>query len=400
MADTWNIDNVSAAKAERNTAKGITQSISFANPNATDDTLREINLSNTILKYPFDGQADFPARMKFSIYQIDAYTVDTTQLKEYWDAPIIQDLYNRATSSGTTEGVLSSGSGVTPTVAGEATISDQTSDAAANFGALSPEDLAASFTAKEEQAANDDLATNNIGGISRDRVPGSPIIQLYMPQSLVFDDNVAYNEADLGPGGLTAIAGIQRGNSLLSAVGQGISEGIESIFRLAKGTISSQAAQVAAARVSQAIPKAGLRAAASTVLQAGINPGTRMLFNRPNIRQFTFTFKFIATSAAEAAQIEQIVQTFREEMYPETIDIASGVPGGYKFPNLFKVEFQFLGGKAKVPAMLEAYLRSCQVTYNGSQMSFHADGQPTEVDMTLIFSEYRALSKQDIQKGY
>ena len=394
MADTWNIDNVSAAKAERNTAKGITQSMSFANPNATDDTLRETNLSNTILKYPFDGQADFPARMKFSIYQIDAYTVDTTQLKEYWDAPIIQDLYGSA-----------SGSSITENAEDDADRDDATFDAAETAaagrrGRVNQFEINRELAAKQEQAANDDLATNNIGGISRDRVPGSPIIQLYMPQSLVFDDNVAYNEADLGPGGLTAIAGIQRGNSLLSAVGQGISEGIESIFRLAKGTISSQAAQVAAARVSQAIPKAGLRAAAATVLQAGINPGTRMLFNRPNIRQFTFTFKFIATSAAEAAQVEQIVQTFREEMYPETIDIASGVPGGYKFPNLFKVEFQFLGGKAKVPAMLEAYLRSCQVTYNGSQMTFHADGQPTEIDMTLIFSEYRALSKQDIQKGY
>lgn len=394
MADTWNIDNVSAAKAEKNTAKGITQSISFANPNATDDTLRETNLSNTILKYPFDGQADFPARMKFSIYQIDAYTVDTTQLKEYWDAPIIQDLYGRASGSSITENAEDDADRDDATVDGAETA------AAGRSGRVNQFEINRELAAKQEQAANDDLATNNIGGISRERVPGSPIIQLYMPQSLVFDDNVAYNEADLGPGGLTAIAGIQRGNSLLSAVGQGISEGIESIFRLAKGTISSQAAQVAAARVSQAIPKAGLRAAASTVLQAGINPGTRMLFNRPNIRQFTFTFKFIATSAAEAAQVEQIVQTFREEMYPETIDIASGVPGGYKFPNLFKVEFQFLGGKAKVPAMLEAYLRSCQVTYNGSQMSFHADGQPTEIDMTLIFSEYRALSKQDIQKGY
>jgi len=33
-------------------------------------------------------------------------------------------------------------------------------------------------------------------------------------------------------------------------------------------------------------------------------------------------------------------------------------------------------------------------------MTFHEDGHPTEVDLTLVFQEYRALSKQDIQKGY
>jgi hypothetical protein len=33
-------------------------------------------------------------------------------------------------------------------------------------------------------------------------------------------------------------------------------------------------------------------------------------------------------------------------------------------------------------------------------MAFHADGQPTEIDMTLIFQEYRALAKQDIERGY
>ena len=54
----------------------------------------------------------------------------------------------------------------------------------------------------------------------------------------------------------------------------------------------------------------------------------------------------------------------------------------------------------KVPALHYCYLRSAQASYNATSMTFHPDGHPTEVDLTLIFQEYRALSKQDVQRGY
>lgn len=332
-----------------------------------------------VYKYPLDGQTDFPARMRFTIKQIDAYTVDTTELKEYWDAPLLKKGWNRLTGS-------------------EATEDDADRDEATVD--LSEPSRNSRVAAKDAQASGDAFASDGRAGVKTRTLPNSPVIQIYMPQSLQVNDDIAYNQADLGPGGLAAVAGMNAGQSLLNAVGRGISEGLESIFNLATGQISGQAAQVAAARVSQKIPSAGLRAAAATALQTGVNPGTRMIFDRPNIRQFTFTFRFIATSQAEASQVENIVRVFREEMYPEEIEVVNGVPAGYKFPNLFQVDFQFLNSKAKFPRMQLSYLRSCQVNYNPNSMSFHADGQPTEIDMTLVFQEYRALSKQDIQKGY
>jgi len=347
-----------------------------------------------VYKYPLDGETDFPARMRFTIKQVDAYTVDTTELKEYWDAPLLKKGWNRLTQSSKKEQILADESrrqqGQLSTY--------QPINSPRDGG--NPGGLQTAYEAKDNQASQDAFASDGTAGVKTRTLPNSPIIQIYMPQSLQVNDDIAYNQADLGPGGLAAGAGLNAGQSLLNAVGRGISEGLESIFNLATGQISGQAAQVAAARVSQKIPSAGLRAAAATALQTGVNPGTRMIFDRPNIRQFTFTFRFIATSQAEASQVENIVRVFREEMYPEEIEVVNGVPAGYKFPNLFQVDFQFLNSKAKFPRMQLSYLRSCQVNYNPNSMSFHADGQPTEIDMTLVFQEYRALSKQDIQKGY
>ena len=349
---------------------------------------------STVYKYPLDGEADFPARMRFTIKQVQAYTVDTTELKEYWDAPLLTKGWNRFTQSSKQEEILAD-----EARRQQGQLGSQPVDLPRDGGNPGGLQVASKFK-EAEASAQSTFTPDGAAGVKTKTVDNSPIISLYMPPALVINDDISYNQVDLGPGGLTAVAGINAGKSLLSAVGGAVSEGLESIFNLASGQISGTAAQVAAARMSNKIPSVGLRAAAATALQTGVNPGTRVLFDRPNIRQFTFQFRFIPTSAAEAAQVEKIIRIFREEMYPEELSVINNVPAGYKFPNLFEVDFTFLNSKAKFPRMQLSYLRSCQVSYNGASMTFHADGHPTEIDMTLIFQEYRALAKQDIQKGY
>ena len=399
-------------KTAQNTSKSETSLGSKTNTNASTSKSADETPKGQIYRYPLDGQADFPARMKFTIHQVDAYAVDTTELKKYWDVPLIAKAFGKSSESTTSEKakqerILNSESRrqqgqiykkqptttVThPTATGEGR-------QVARTGSVNQFEINRREAEKHKQAT-EDTKTSNITDIKSSRVPNSPIIQLYMPQALQLNENIQYNQVDLGPGGLSAVGALNAGSSLVSAVSRGLSEGLESIFNLATGQIAGTAAQVAAARISQAIPKVGLKAAAATALQTGINPGTRMIFDRPNIREFTFTFRFIPTSAAEANQVEQIIKIFREEMYPESLDIANGIPAGYRFPNLFQVEFKFLGADARFPKMQKSYLRNCQVVYNPNGMTFHSDGHPTEIDMTLVFQEYRALAKQDIQKGY
>jgi len=369
---------------------------------------------NLKLKYPLHNEANHPAKIRFTAYTANAYTIDPKAIAEVWDVPLLgwgsdkamtlkegreeqqeKEQEERMNLPDELSGVQMSGSvGRTATVGGPPN---------RNFTKDAAGDKARQQMEKEQEAKNDAIKGANIPdttNIQAKPAAGIPTIELYFPQSLTFNDDVNYNQVDLGPAGLAGMAALNNGKSLLSAVGKGISEGVESIFNLAKGTLSSEAAQVAGARATQFIPKEGIRAAITTATQTGINPGTRLLFDKPNIRQFSFTFKLIATSAQEANQIESIIRVFRSEMYPETINIGAGVPAGYKFPNLFKIEFSMVGANMKVPALQYCYLRSAQAGYNATSMTFHDDGHPTEIDLTLVFQEYRALSKQDIQGGY
>jgi len=365
-----------------------------------------LNRRKVRLVYPLHNDVNHPAKIKFTAYKVDAYTIDPKALAEIFDVPLLgwgnskaMTIKENKAQKQTKEkmnlpdelsGVQMSGSEPKPRTA---TVG----------GSVNPFEVERAVMAKNAEATADARNGANIPdttNVKATPADGVPIMELYFPQSLTFNDDVNYNQVDLGPAGLTGLAAINNGKSLLNAVGKGISEGVESIFNLARGTLSAEAAQVAGARAAQFIPKEGVRAAITTAIQTGVNPGTRLLFDKPNIRQFSFTFKLIATSAQEASQIEAIIKTFRMEMYPETINIGAGIPAGYKFPNLFKIEFNMRGANMKVPALQFCYLRSAQASYNATSMTFHDDGHPTEVDLTLVFQEYRALSKQDIQGGY
>lgn len=410
------------AKGAQEADRGFEALGSVTNMNATRSAETEqgdnFTAAPTVYRYPLDGAADFPAMMQFKVRTVDAYTVDPAEYAQYYDAPLLRAFTGSFTSSEATldvaskespllKGALaSSGIGVgsetpiTDLTANDAFEEYNRSQAAQGRG----EGLALieAAKAKEEEASKQARNPRRDGATGLKTLdPDNPtVIRIYMPQSLVVNDDISYNQENLGTRGLVATAALNNGSGIVSAIGNAVAEGLESVFNLATGQITKETANVAAARISQRIPSAGLRAAASTALQTGVNPGTRMIFDRPNVRQFTFQFRFIATSAAEASQVENIVKSFRTEMYPETVNLAEGIPAGYKFPNLFEISFKFLNSDARFPKIQLAYLRSCQVNYNGSQMAFHADGQPTEVDMTLIFQEYRALSKQDIQRGY
>jgi len=403
-------ENFGATTREARKSKDV---VSLGGVTSTNTNLTKLpsNLGrkNTKLKYPLHNSEFTPAKLKFTAYSINAYSVDPKGLADLLDVPLLGWGDNKArtikeaskeaaaTREENTRGLNDYGDGDAPeNVSTTATVGGRQDGPGSVTEGNQVKD-------KNNEASQDALKGANIADSTTLDVKiaeGVPSIELYFPQNFGMTDDVDYSQVDLGPAGLAATATINKRGSLINAVSRGITDGMESIFNLATGALSGDAAQVAAARATQFIPKEGIRAAVTGATQTGINPGTRILFNKPIIRPFTFTFKLIATSIAEAEQIHKIVKTLRSEMYPETINLVGGVPAGYKFPNVFKIDFDMKGADIKIPAIQYCYLKSVQAVYNSTSMTFHPDGHPTEVDLTLLFQEYKALSKQDVEEGY
>jgi len=219
-------------------------------------------------------------------------------------------------------------------------------------------------------------------------------VDMYIPISLQIDDNVQYDNAQLGIMGQALLSGMAQNGEIISAIGKSMSEGTSDVFNLFGGNLGEEAARLAAIRVSGKLPK--IQNAVSVSQQRAINPNVRAIFRGVNLRQFSFTFKMIPTSEREAIEISNIIRFFRIEVYPESKVAGNHGSVMYKFPNVFDISFKYGGGSAKIPRLNKCFLTGVQSNFNPTQASFHQDGYPSEVDLTLRFLEIRTLDKQDV----
>lgn len=238
------------------------------------------------------------------------------------------------------------------------------------------------------------------------RVPqlaASPLgsVTLYMPSGVSVNDNLSYDNVDTGIGGMAVNAAGSSANA---------GEFIDKVKNNAK-PIAERVVSQKLADFSQEKGMVG-GAAGQALINAGevVNPHTQMLFRSPALRQFSYSFKMIPRSQAEAREIIKIVQFFRIAAYPE---VGSGnVEGGakgtqslematFKFPDIFEITYLTKGKKNKnMIQQMQSYLTSVTVTYNTNTPTFHADGMPAEVDLQLTFQESKALNRKLIMEGY
>ena len=343
------------------------------------------------LIYPLENRDYYKAAIKFEVHKVNQYDVDFTTAREILDTPWL----SRTTSAIANK--LSQSRDTESTAANE----DANADKAA---AKKEEERKQKEIEKQISDASKETATKLKGGTNRDlgmttQTTGTSI-KLYFPVGVPIQDNVQYDNQNLGFMGAAALGAVNNGQSLMGAMMGGVREGIVDIFNLIRGNFdNAMAAQAAAARGVQRMPDNGVKTAASIALQATVNPNTRTLFQGVNIRQFTFTFKFLPKSAAEAATVRDIIKTFRTELYPESI-APGGIPLGYRFPNMFQISFMYNDGvNQNLAQPLLCYLRDVNTTINPQSMSWHEDGAPVEQDMTVTFQEFRALTRQDVEKG-
>ena len=241
---------------------------------------------------------------------------------------------------------------------------------------------------------------------------GSPSIVMYFPISQTFVDTIGYTGANLSTLGAGVEAGSNLGtdgiksglSTLIGQFGQNLISILSDPAAALTGAAKTDAARVGASRIMGKAPF-GVGTAATLLNRMIVNPNVRTLFTGVNIREFAFQFKLIATSPEEGEAIQKIIKIFRKEAYPEAFQVPLGgetnVSLGYNFPNAFKITFNFRGAQNKnIPKILPCYLRNVSHTINPTGGSFRNDGKANEIDLTLAFTEFRALQSQDIEDGF
>lgn len=243
------------------------------------------------------------------------------------------------------------------------------------------------------------------------------IANLYFPEAVSFSDGLVYDNANLG------IAG-----EIARKAAGGYSDAVSDVFdrninELIKGSAAkigeigtsamdtlgnTQNLRNMASGGSPILNQTfslGVQGFAPEPIAAGVaagtgvtaNPHKRSIFKDVALRTFTFSFLMSPQSETESQAIEDIVDFFRENAYPDKI--LGGF--GYKFPTKFYITFFYGGAKmSQAPKILPSYLTSVNTTLNPRSSSFFKDGKANEVQLTMSFQEERALDKSDVKKGF
>jgi hypothetical protein len=124
-----------------------------------------------------------------------------------------------------------------------------------------------------------------------------------------------------------------------------------------------------------------------------INPNLELLFNSPDLRQFSFSFKLSPRSKSEAEIVRKIIRTFKQAMSVKrsASSFLLQTPHTFAISYIFKNENHPYLNKFK-----ECALTSCNVNYTpeATYMSFE-DGAMVSYQVDLTFQELEPIYDDD-----
>jgi Tail-tube assembly protein len=147
-----------------------------------------------------------------------------------------------------------------------------------------------------------------------------------------------------------------------------------------------------------ALSKGPNAAANSAALGLAANPKKEQVFKGVDFRTFSFDYQFFPRNPQEAKNVMNIIQEFKYHMHPEFKDTNNFV---YIYPSEFDILYYANGKENKnLHRHTSCVLTEVNVNYtpNGVFSTF-ADGQPTQINLTLSFRELALLTKDKIKDG-
>lgn len=221
------------------------------------------------------------------------------------------------------------------------------------------------------------------------------------------------------PAGISDTNSVDWGQNTITSAQKALadlaSSGITGGLSAAGETAENQANQVqesaseikqglAAYFTEQAVGVSGILSRTQGAVQ---NPNMELLFNGPQLRPFSFTFKMSARSPEEAKDIRSIIRFFKQGMSPQKSQSNLFL----KAPNTFKIQYNHRNKEHSfINRIKECALQSFSVDYtpeatyatftDGAMVSYQITMQFTELEP--IFNEdYTALDKNaDTEIGY
>ena len=140
--------------------------------------------------------------------------------------------------------------------------------------------------------------------------------------------------------------------------------------------------------------QAGLGLAVNNHLSVGYKGPT-------GFRDHTFAFKFFPKNSKDSENVRTIIRDFQNGATPRKTKPMSGAgitaSAFFQFPRHWEIKFMSGGRKNKyLHEIKPSVISSMQTNYDPlSMVSFHKDGSPVQIDLTLTFKELELITSED-----
>lgn len=132
------------------------------------------------------------------------------------------------------------------------------------------------------------------------------------------------------------------------------------------------------------------------------NPQLQVLFSSIDPREFQFDFVLTPKNAKEAAEVQNIIRTFKKAAAPEfQPGFITGQSVFMKVPDSFKIKFLYNGQEnLNVNRIGDCVLKNIDIDYSPNGWSTFKDGSAVQTRLTLQFREVFIIDKNRINEGY
>ena len=225
-------------------------------------------------------------------------------------------------------------------------------------------------------------------------------IALYLPPNVSQSTSATYNGMATGIIGMAAAGGA----NLLDAMQRNDFEGAaNSIVSTAQTLTQEGLKKTAVGIVEAAVDAEGTNELIGKAFGQADNPYMEVLFDKMELRTFSYNFKFAPRNKDERDDVQKIIALFRFHMAPEL----KGANNRFlTLPSEFDIHYMYQH-KDGTASENDFYNRiatcvctGCDVNYTPDGVKSFDDGSPTQITMTLTFQETELLTKERVNEGY
>ena len=215
-------------------------------------------------------------------------------------------------------------------------------------------------------------------------------ITLFLPAQLNVAHKTNYGEAEIGLGVASAIAAAKGFANMKMTLESLKNTGI------AAGKQIAQSGKQTLVNAAEGAGATGAKAAFAIATGETQNNRTEMKFEGVDRRTFSFSFRMLPRSSAEAETVKNIVNVFRMQSAPE-VSGRDGLGRTLIAPSTFDIEYK---PGEHLHQISTSVLESVNVKFGGERPQFFKDNYPVETTLDLQFRELEIITKERIDEGY